>query len=106
VPRPPPKSCAIFGPDIVIVFGDHRRAFTTVVPAFGVALSASIIAEGRHVAGDLAVPSTLARGLCEHLLKEDVDVAVCCDIGLDHAFAQPIRDLVGEWTPRPSFRWR
>ena len=32
-----------FDPDVVVVFGgDHRRAFRHVVPAFGVALSASI----------------------------------------------------------------
>jgi 2,3-dihydroxyphenylpropionate 1,2-dioxygenase len=91
-----------FDPDVVIVFGgDHRRAFTTVVPAFAVALSASIIAEGRHPAGALTVPSTLARGLCEHLLTEGFDVAVCRDIALDHAFAQPIRDLVGELDAKP-----
>jgi 2,3-dihydroxyphenylpropionate 1,2-dioxygenase len=91
-----------FDPDVVIVFGgDHRRAFTTVVPTFGVALSASIIAEGRHPAGDIAVPSTLARGLCEHLLTEGFDIAVCRDIGLDHAFAQPIRDLLGELDAKP-----
>jgi 2,3-dihydroxyphenylpropionate 1,2-dioxygenase len=91
-----------FDPDVVIVFGgDHRRAFTTVVPTFAVALSASIIAEGRHPAGALTVPSTLARGLCEHLLTEGFDVAVCRDIALDHAFAQPIRDLVGELDAKP-----
>ena len=76
-----------FDPDIVIVFGgDHRRAFTTVVPTFGVALSASIISEGGHPAGELAVPSTLARALCEHLLSAAFDVAVCRDVKLDHAF--------------------
>jgi 2,3-dihydroxyphenylpropionate 1,2-dioxygenase len=91
-----------FDPDVVIVFGgDHRRAFTTVVPAFAVALSASIIAESRHPAGALTVASTLARGLCEHLLTEGFDVAVCRDIALDHAFAQPIRDLVGELDAKP-----
>lgn len=43
-----------FDPDVVIVFGgDHRRAFRHVVPAFGVALSASILAEGGHPAGGL-----------------------------------------------------
>jgi 2,3-dihydroxyphenylpropionate 1,2-dioxygenase len=91
-----------FDPDLVIVFGgDHRRAFTTVVPTFGVALSASIIAEGRHPAGDLSVPSAVARGLCEHLLTQGFDVAVCRNIQLDHAFAQPIRDLVGELDAKP-----
>lgn len=91
-----------FDPDIVIVFGgDHRRAFTTVVPTFGVALSASIIAEGGHPAGDLTVPSTLARALCEHLLSEEFDIAVCRDVELDHAFAQPIRDLLGSLVAKP-----
>ncbi len=91
-----------FNPDIVMVFGgDHRRAFTSVVPAFGVALSASIIAEGRHPAGGLTVPSETARGLCEHLIAEEFDIAVCRGIALDHAFAQPIRDLLGELGSKP-----
>jgi 2,3-dihydroxyphenylpropionate 1,2-dioxygenase len=91
-----------FDPDVVIVFGgDHRRAFRHVVPAFGVALSASILAEGGHPTGDLDVPSVLARELCEHLLSTGFDVAACRDIGLDHAFAQPVRDLLGELAAKP-----
>jgi 2,3-dihydroxyphenylpropionate 1,2-dioxygenase len=86
-----------FDPDVVVLFGgDHRRAFRHVVPAFGVALSASILAEGGHPAGELDVPSKSARRLCEHLLSAGFDVAACRDIGLDHAFAQPIRDLFGD----------
>jgi 2,3-dihydroxyphenylpropionate 1,2-dioxygenase len=81
--------------------GDHRRAFRHVVPAFAVALSASILAEGGHPAGELDVPAALARGLCEHLLAAGFDVAACRDIGLDHAFAQPVRDLVGELAAKP-----
>jgi 2,3-dihydroxyphenylpropionate 1,2-dioxygenase len=91
-----------FDPDVVLVFGgDHRRAFRHVVPAFGIALSASILAEGGHPAGDLDVPSALARRLCEHLLSAGFDVAACREIGLDHAFAQPVRDLLGELTAKP-----
>jgi 2,3-dihydroxyphenylpropionate 1,2-dioxygenase len=91
-----------FDPELVVVFGgDHRRAFRHVVPAFGVAMSASILAEGGHPAGDLDVPSEVARGLCEHLLSAGFDVAACRDIGLDHAFAQPVRDLVGELAAKP-----
>jgi 2,3-dihydroxyphenylpropionate 1,2-dioxygenase len=86
-----------FDPDMVVLFGgDHRRAFRHVVPAFGVALSASILAEGGHPAGELDVPSESARRLCQHLLSAGFDVAACRDIGLDHAFAQPIRDLFGD----------
>ncbi len=91
-----------FDPELVVVFGgDHRRAFRHVVPAFGVAMSASILAEGRHPAGDLDVPSDVARRLCEHLLSAGFDVAACRDIGLDHAFAQPVRDIVGELAAKP-----
>lgn len=91
-----------FDPDIVVLFGgDHRRAFRHVVPAFGVALSASILAEGGHPAGSLDVPPVLARRLCEHLLSTGFDIAACRDIALDHAFAQPVRDLLGELTVKP-----
>ncbi len=96
------EQVARFDPDVVIVFGgDHRRAFRHVVPAFGVALSATILAEGGHPAGPLDVPTALARRLCEHLLTAGFDVAACRDIELDHAFAQPVRDLLGELTTKP-----
>ncbi|CDO31309.1 3-carboxyethylcatechol 2,3-dioxygenase [Mycolicibacterium porcinum] len=91
-----------FDPDVVVLFGgDHRRAFRHVVPAFGVALSASILAEGGHPPGALDVPSALSRSLCEHLLAAGFDIAACRDIGLDHAFAQPVRDLLGDLTAKP-----
>ena len=91
-----------FDPELVVVFGgDHRRAFRHVVPAFGVVMSASILAEGGHPAGELDVPSEVARGLCEQLLSAGFDVAACRGIGLDHAFAQPVRDLVGELAAKP-----
>ena len=82
-------------------------AVTTVGPSAmscrrsGTPLSASILAEGRHPSGDLDVPPDTARLLCEHLLWDGFDVAACRDIGLDHAFAQPIRDLVGELADKP-----
>lgn len=85
-----------FDPDYIVLFGgDHRRAFRHVVPTFGVALSAGVIAEGGHAAGALAVPQDRARALAEHLLKSHFDIGVCRDIELDHAFAQPLRDLTG-----------
>jgi 2,3-dihydroxyphenylpropionate 1,2-dioxygenase len=91
-----------FDPDVVVLFGgDHRRAFRHVVPAFGVALTASIIAEGGQPAGTLVVPTDLARALAEYLLGIGFDIAVCRDIELDHAFAQPIRDLLGELDAKP-----
>lgn len=91
-----------FDPELVVLFGgDHRRAFRHVVPTFAVALSASIIEHGSRPTGDLIVPGDLACRLAEHLLAEAFDVAVCRDIGLDHAFAQPLYDLLGGIDAKP-----
>jgi 2,3-dihydroxyphenylpropionate 1,2-dioxygenase len=93
---------AAFDPDVAVLFGgDHRHAFTQVVPSFAVMLSAGIIAEGPHPAGLLDIPRQRATALAEHLLDEGIDVAVCRDVALDHAFAQPMRDLVGSLDGRP-----
>ncbi|MFF4767347.1 3-carboxyethylcatechol 2,3-dioxygenase [Streptomyces sp. NPDC001255] len=90
------RTVAAFGPDLVVLFGgDHRRAFRHVVPAFGLALSAGIMAEAGFPAARLRVPGDTARALGEHLLDSGLDVAVCRGIELDHAFAQPLRDLLG-----------
>jgi 2,3-dihydroxyphenylpropionate 1,2-dioxygenase len=91
-----------FDPDLIVLFGgDHRRAFRHVVPSFAVALSAGTLAEAGHEPGVLDVPHDVARSLAEHLLDEGIDVAVCRKIQLDHAFAQPLRDLVGSLDGRP-----
>ncbi|MCU1625696.1 MAG: extradiol dioxygenase [Pseudonocardia sp.] len=91
-----------FDPDLVVLFGgDHRRAFTHVVPSFAVALSAGILPEGGHEEGSLDVPPEAARALADHLLDSGIDIAVCRDVALDHAFAQPLRDLVGSLDGRP-----
>jgi 2,3-dihydroxyphenylpropionate 1,2-dioxygenase len=87
---------AEFDPDLVVLFGgDHRRAFRNIVPAFGIALSAGIMAEAGFPAASLPVPGDTARALSEHLLRSGIDVCVCREIELDHAFAQPLRDLLG-----------
>ncbi|AZG45572.1 3-carboxyethylcatechol 2,3-dioxygenase [Gordonia insulae] len=86
-----------FDPDFTILFGgDHRRAFRHVVPTFGVATSATILPEGGHDEGTLNVPADVAMDLAVHLLDSRFDIAVCRDVSLDHAFAQPLRDLTGD----------
>lgn len=93
---------AEFDPDYIVLFGgDHRRAFRHVVPTFGLALSAGIMAEAGHEAAGLTVPSDAARRLTEYLLDSGIDIAVCRDIELDHAFAQPLRDLTGSLDSYP-----
>lgn len=96
------QRCQGFDPDVVVVFGgDHRRAFNHVVPTFAVALSATIIAEGPHPGGTLDVATDVGLAACEFLLGANFDVAVCRDIALDHAFAQPLRDLLGDVAAKP-----
>jgi 2,3-dihydroxyphenylpropionate 1,2-dioxygenase len=91
-----------FRPDRALVFGgDHRRAFVDVVPAFAVSLSAGVVAEGGHPAGVLDVPADTARSLAEHLLSAGFDPGVCRGVRLDHAFAQPLRELLGGITAVP-----
>lgn len=88
---------AAFDPQLVVLFGgDHRRAFRTVTPAFAVPLTASLLPEGGHEAKWLPVHSGLARSLIEDLLAADFDVAACRDVALDHAFGQPLRQVLGE----------
>ncbi|MFJ8019422.1 3-carboxyethylcatechol 2,3-dioxygenase [Streptomyces sp. NPDC096311] len=87
---------AEFAPEVVLLFGgDHRRAFTTVVPAFGVALTARLRAEGAQQGAALDVPRDLALELSEFLLQARFDVAVCRSIELDHAFGQPLEHFLG-----------
>lgn len=96
------RRCASFDPDLVIVFGgDHRRAFRHVVPTFGVVHSGTVISEGPHPAETLTVATETAEAASMHLLGAGYDVAVCRDIALDHAFAQPLRDLLGAVTAKP-----
>lgn len=95
------RQCQAFDPDVVVVFGgDHRRAFHHVVPTFSVVLSATIIPEGPHPGGALDVATDVAQAASEYLLAANFDVAVCRDIALDHAFAQPLRDLFGDIAAR------
>jgi 2,3-dihydroxyphenylpropionate 1,2-dioxygenase len=87
---------AEFDPELVLLFGgDHRRAFKTVVPAFSVAYSANLMAEGTQQAATLDVPTDTARALSEFLLQAQFDVAVCRSIELDHAFGQPLGHYLG-----------
>ena len=91
-----------FDPDFVILFGgDHRRAFRHVVPTFAVAMTASILPEGGHAEGTLDIPVDVARDLAAHLLDCEFDISICRDVGLDHAFAQPLRDLTGDLNAYP-----
>ncbi|UIX29333.1 3-carboxyethylcatechol 2,3-dioxygenase [Streptomyces sp. GQFP] len=90
------RRVADFAPDcVVLVGGDHRRTFREIVPAFAVALSAGIMAEAGHPSARLKVPEGIARGLVEDLLAKNFDVSVCRDVEFDHAFAQPLRVLLG-----------
>lgn len=87
-----------FAPQLVVLFGgDHRRVFRHIVPAFSVVRSATTLAESQQLpGGPIHVPTALADQLTHHLMGSGFDVAVCRDVELDHAFSQPMRDLLGD----------
>ena len=85
-----------FAPDVVVYFGiDHRRAFRSVIPSVAVALKATARGDRDGPVGDYTVDATLARGIADHLSRNDIDIAVAYDVALDHGFGHSARDLLG-----------
>src|SRR5690606_38929131 len=78
------EAVAEFDPELVVLFGgDHRRAFAQVAPSFAVAQSASLLPEGTIPAGDLNIPTDIARDLSFALVESGFDIAVCRGVALD-----------------------
>lgn len=85
-----------FAPTLVVFFGsDHRRAFTDVVPAISVILSAEGLGDLRSPTGPYDVPAETAKRLAATLLAQDFDVAVTKHVALDHGFGQTAADVLG-----------
>ncbi|MBI4935762.1 MAG: 3-carboxyethylcatechol 2,3-dioxygenase [Actinobacteria bacterium] len=85
-----------FDPELVVLFGiDHRRAFRSVIPSVAVALEATARGDRDGPVGRYRVPSDIARALAEHLVANDIDIAIAYDVALDHGFGHAARDLLG-----------
>ena len=85
-----------FDPTLVVLFGsDHRRAFTSVVPAVAVCRSARGLGDHGTPEGAYRVPEQAADVLTAALLAAGIDVARATDIALDHGFGQAAQVLLG-----------
>lgn len=94
---------AEFGPDIVVIFApDHYNGFFyRLMPPFCLGLAASAVGDYGSLAGPLDVPAGLARACGQAVLDQGIDVAISHRMELDHATAQPLRELFGALDARP-----
>jgi 2,3-dihydroxyphenylpropionate 1,2-dioxygenase len=92
-----------FDPDVVVAFvPDHFNGFFyRVMPAFCLGTAATAVGDYASLAGPLDVPSRLASACAQAVLDDGVDLAVSHRMELDHATAQPLRELFGALDARP-----
>jgi 2,3-dihydroxyphenylpropionate 1,2-dioxygenase len=97
------KFAAEFDPDVVVVFvPDHFNGFFyRLMPAFCLGTAASAVGDYASLAGPLDVPAGLASACAQAVLDEGVDLAISHRMELDHATAQPLRELFGALDARP-----
>ncbi|CAO5191920.1 2,3-dihydroxyphenylpropionate/2, 3-dihydroxicinnamic acid 1,2-dioxygenase [Frankia sp. AiPs1] len=90
-------------PDIVVVVApDHFNGFFyRQMPPFCLGLSATAVGDYASPAGRLDVPQALARELATEVLAAGVDLTVSYRMQVDHASAQPLRELFGSLDARP-----
>ena len=86
-----------FGPDIVVIFApDHYNGFFyRLMPPFCLGLAASAVGDYGSLDGPLDVPAGLARACGQAVLDAGIDLAISHRMELDHAAAQPLRELFG-----------
>ncbi|MDT3444059.1 MULTISPECIES: 3-carboxyethylcatechol 2,3-dioxygenase [unclassified Pseudofrankia] len=94
---------AAVDPDVVVIFvPDHFNGFFyRQMPPFCLGVAARAIGDYSSLAGDLAVPSALARELAGAVLDAGVDLPVSHQMEVDHSTAQPLRELFGSLDARP-----
>ncbi|HEY6792811.1 MAG TPA: 3-carboxyethylcatechol 2,3-dioxygenase [Trebonia sp.] len=97
------KFATKFDPDVVVIFvPDHFNGFFyRLMPAFCLGTAATAVGDYASLAGPLDVPATLANACAQAVLDEGVDLAVSLRMELDHATAQPLRELFGALDARP-----
>ena len=92
-----------FDPELVVVFGsDHRKAYTQIVPAMSVVLSAEGMGDLLSPTGPYDVPKDLAKELVTFLTRQQIDIGFTRHIALDHGFGQMMGVLFGSLDAVPS----
>ncbi len=88
---------ARFDPELIVLFGpDHYNGFFyDVMPSFCIGMAADAIGDFNTAAGALDVPKALAEACATSVLGAGIDTAVSYCMQVDHAFAQPLKLLLG-----------
>ncbi|MEX3967855.1 3-carboxyethylcatechol 2,3-dioxygenase [Paraburkholderia sp. EG286B] len=86
-----------FNPELVVVFApDHFNGFFyDLMPPFCVGAAASGVGDYGTPAGDLRVPTDIAKALVESVQAADIDVSISYRMHVDHGAAQALEQLVG-----------
>lgn len=86
-----------FKPQLVVLFApDHYNGFFyDVMPPFCIGMAAQAIGDFGTADGALDVPKRLAEDCAHAVLAAGVDAAVSYRMQVDHAFAQPLVELLG-----------
>lgn len=84
-----------YDPELVVVFApDHFNGFFyDLMPQFCVGLEAVSTEDWDIQMGRMNVPADIGRALIDHLLKDDIDVAVSYDMKVDHGFTVALKLL-------------
>lgn len=88
---------ADFDPTLVVSFApDHYNGFFyDLMPPFCIGYEALGVGDYGSTAGPLQVPSALAEELAQHVIDQDVDVAISRRMEIDHGAVQPLEVLFG-----------
>lgn len=93
-----------FRPDVVVVFvPDHFNGFFyRQLPAFCLGTAATAVGDYDSPAGELDVPTDLARELARSVLSAGIDLTVAHGMQVDHGTAQPLAGLFGALDAVPA----
>lgn len=91
------KRIEAFDPELIVLFApDHFNGFFyDVMPAFCIGAAAEAIGDFDTLAGRLPVPEGLGHAVTEHVLADDIDVALSYRMQVDHGFADALEALAG-----------
>jgi 2,3-dihydroxyphenylpropionate 1,2-dioxygenase len=92
-----------FDPEVIVNFGpDHYNGFFyELMPPFCIGYDAISIGDYGSQAGQLDVPTDIAKALAESILASDVDMAVSLRMEVDHGAVQPMEIIYGDITAKP-----
>nr|Q47GC9.1 RecName: Full=2,3-dihydroxyphenylpropionate/2,3-dihydroxicinnamic acid 1,2-dioxygenase 2; AltName: Full=3-carboxyethylcatechol 2,3-dioxygenase 2 [Dechloromonas aromatica RCB] len=91
------KELVDFDPEVIFLFApDHYNGFfLDVMPQFCVGIAATSVGDYRTTPGPINVPREIARSCAEHLISNDIDVAISYRMQVDHGMVQPLEELMG-----------